>query len=203
MQRVPTCTNFLRATAMHSRADLNQAYTSLRYLVSLQLEIQGSPELAHRCTVTPVGFIAAIGGTRYRWDIWLTKERMEMLKVWRRQAAEAARAQLGAIACGLIGGRRIEFSPTADWRVQHRGYPLRCGRSLRVDAPLRTVVNASVAFSIMQLQTVGIQFGIQTFESPQKVCEHYRQKAHKANGADYPNRTDDLPLTRRMLYQLS
>jgi len=22
-------------------------------------------------------------------------------------------------------------------------------------------------------------------------------------GADYPNRTDDLPLTRRMLYQLS
>ena len=121
MQRVPTCTNFLRATAMHSRADLNQAYTSLRYLVSLQLEIQGSPELAHRCTVKPVGFIAAIGGTRYRWDIWLTKERMEMLKVWRRQAAEAARAQLGAIACGLIGGRRIEFSPMADWRLQHRG----------------------------------------------------------------------------------
>jgi hypothetical protein len=25
----------------------------------------------------------------------------------------------------------------------------------------------------------------------------------RPNGADYPNRTDDLPLTRRMLYQLS
>ena len=58
----------------------------------------------------------------YPWDVWLIEGRMESLKSWRELVGDAAWGRLGALSCALIGGKPIDLSRLADWRVDRRGY---------------------------------------------------------------------------------